>query len=147
MWWGIAVIGGYLLWLMGDKAVDRAIASDLERRVEKFARGIAVAEGFFVQGSRPQRNHNPGNMILDLIGKAIGKDGPFVVYSNDADGWENLHKQVRLMLTNRSGIYRSSWTIAEVSMKYTQTEQAAWAANVARSCGCAVTTRISQIPV
>ena len=29
--------------------------------VDKIAQAIAYAEGFFVTGSRPQRNHNPGD--------------------------------------------------------------------------------------
>src|SRR5262245_45290140 len=70
--------------------------------VRRISIAIATAEGFFVQGSRPNRNNNPGNLKEDLTGKSTGTDGPFVVYATTADGWEALDRQVQLMLNGGS---------------------------------------------
>lgn len=113
--------------------------------VKKIARGFAFAEGFFKSGSRPKRNHNPGDLTLDTTGKAIGKDDAYVIYANDSDGWEALFQQVRLMLKNTSSHYNRSMTITEVSRKYTSTEQADWARNVATFLGVTVDTKLEEI--
>jgi hypothetical protein len=121
----------------------------LSAATQLFAEGIALAEGFYVAGSRAARNHNPGNMTLDLIGKAVGMDGMFVKYANDADGWANLRKQVEKILTNASGIYDSQMTLREISQKYASTspadEQLAWAINVASKLGIDIDTPVGTL--
>lgn len=121
----------------------------LSEAIRLFSEGIALAEGFYVAGSRAARNHNPGNMTLDLIGKKIGMDGMFVVYANDADGWANLYKQVEKILTNASGIYDSEMTLREIGQKYASTsppdEQLAWAINVASKLGISIDTPVSTL--
>src|SRR5579885_1117433 len=87
--------------------------------VPRFAQAIARAEGFYVSGSRPQRNHNPGDMTQDLIGKGIGRDGPFVVYANDQDGWSNLYAQIQLWLSGQSAFAGPDSTISDLSRFYT----------------------------
>lgn len=135
------VLGGILLlvWL------TRKAAPVFESAViNKIAQAIARAEGFYVAGSRPARNHNPGNMTLDLVNKGIGKDGPFIVYRNDQDGFDNLRRQIWLMFGG-SRIYSATMTIAEVAALWTTTEQKAWASNVAKALGVTVDTRLTQI--
>lgn len=121
----------------------------LSAAIQLFSEGIALAEGFYVAGSRAAENHNPGNMTLDLIGKKIGMDGPFVVYANDADGWANLRKQVEKILTNASGIYDSQMTLRQIGQKYASTsppdEQLAWAINVASKLGIDIDTPVSTL--
>lgn len=121
----------------------------LSAATQLFSEGIALAEGFYVAGSRAARNHNPGNMTLDLIGKKIGMDGMFVVYANDADGWANLRRQVEKILTNASGIYDSQMTLREIGQKYANTsppdEQLAWAINVASKLGIDIDTPVSTL--
>lgn len=114
-------------------------------RIKRLARAIGFAEGFNIAGSRPQRNHNPGDLTLDVTGKGVGKDGPFVVYATDEDGQSALEWLVTLMLTGRSTIYTPTMTIAEVSTHYTQTEQGSWAANVAGYLGVSVNTPINSV--
>jgi hypothetical protein len=116
-----------------------------EQVIHAFAVAIAYAEGFYVNGSRAQRNHNPGDLTVDTVGLSIGTDGPFVVYANNDDGWLALHEQVRKIVTNTSSIYDSDMTITEVAQKYTTTEQTAWAMNVASKLGVSPDTRIGDL--
>ncbi len=113
--------------------------------VQRIAEAIAVAEGFYVDGSRPQRNHNPGDMTLDLIGKSIGMDGPFVVYASDYDGWLNLYTQIQKWLDGSSSHATADSTIQQISEFYTANDQTSWAANVANSLGVGIETPIREI--
>ena len=113
--------------------------------VMRIASAIARAEGYFIAGSRPQRNHNPGNLTRDLIGKGVGKDGMFVVYASSEDGWSALETQVRMMLNNTSNVYRSDMTIAQMAAAYTTTQQAEWARNVSRALNASPDTKLNEI--
>jgi L-asparaginase II len=129
---------GYILLQMGG-----SVDSSASGGVQRLAQAIATAEGFYVAGSRPQRNHNPGDMTQDLIGKAIAKDGFFVVYANDADGWANLYAQINLWLSGGSSHANAQSTISDLSGFYTTDNQSTWAINVANSAGVTVDTPIS----
>jgi hypothetical protein len=112
--------------------------------ISRLADAIAFAEGYFAAGSRPQRNNNPGDLERDLTGKAIGHDGPYMVYATPEDGMDALEYQVRLMFKG-SRIYNPSMTIAEVAQHYTTTQQSSWALNVAARLGVSTGTRIEDI--
>ena len=114
--------------------------------IDRIARAIARAEGFYVKNSRASRNHNPGNLTMDLTGKSIGKDATFVRYATDEDGFENLRKQI-WKFWGGSNYYNPSMTISEVSRVWTATvnEQAAWASTVANDLGVTTDTQIGQI--
>jgi hypothetical protein len=118
---------------------------DLGIATNAFATAIAYAEGFYVNGSRSQRNHNPGDLTVDSVGLGVGKDGPFIVYANDDDGWTALKHQVQLILTNTSSIYNTNMTIQDVANRYTATEQSAWALNVANKLGVSPDTKVSTL--
>lgn len=113
--------------------------------VQRISQAIAYAEGFYIAGSRASRNHNPGDMTADLIGRKVGMDGSFVVYSNDEDGWANLYKQVGEWLDGSSAHADSSSTIADISGFYTTTDQTAWATNVANQLGVGIDTPIGEV--
>lgn len=117
----------------------------LNDAVKLMSQGIAIAEGFFVTGSRPQRNNNPGDLTVDTINAGIGKDGPFIIYATEDDGWRALYKQVELIFTNASRIYDSNMSIRQIAQKYTTTDQLAWAENVARTLGISIDTPISTL--
>ena len=110
----------------------------------KIADAIAFAEGYFVPGSRPRRNNNPGDLERDVTGKGIAWDGPYVIYATTQDGREALQHQVRLMFSG-SHIYKPSMTIAAVARRYTATDSAIWALNVAARLGVTVATRLDEI--
>lgn len=119
--------------------------SSTSTAVQKIAQAIAFAEGFYVSGSRSSRDHNPGDMTQDLIGKSTGKDGPFVVYASDDDGWANLYAQIELWLNGGSGHATPSSTITQIAGFYTTTDQTAWAANVANQLGVSIDTPIGEV--
>jgi len=142
----IALVGvGYILLL----AFPGGLNTGADDRVQKLAQAIAGAEGFYNQGSRAQRNNNPGDMTQDLIGKATGHDGPFVVYATPDDGWANLYAQINLWFSGASNRADGSSTIADISSFYTTDvpagAQANWASNVAGALGVSVDTPIAQI--
>ena len=112
--------------------------------ISKIADAIAFAEGYFTAGSRPRRNNNPGDLERDLTGKAVGRDGPYVVYGTPQQGREALERQVRLMFVG-SHIYKPSMTIGEVGWHYTTTDPKAWARNVAAHLGVTIETRLDEV--
>lgn len=123
----------------------RGVAMTLEDAVSALSVAIAYAEGFYISGSRPARNHNPGDLTVDLTGQGIGHDGPFIIYANDNDGWTALKSQVMKIFNNTSSIYTSDMTIHDIATRYTTTEQNAWAMNVARSLGVSPDTKVSEL--
>lgn len=129
------------------KALGGAIVEEMSTpdNVKRIAQAIATAEGFYVAGSRPARNHNPGDMTADLIGKKVGMDGSFVVYETDDDGWQNLYRQIEKWLNGDSSHATSDSTISEIASFYTTTEQTAWATNVANSLGVSLDTPIGEV--
>lgn len=62
----------------------------------KLASAIATAEGYFVQGSVPQRNNNPGDLRSApwLNSPKISKN--FVVFSSKFSGMAGLYHQLAL---------------------------------------------------
>lgn len=155
----LAVIGGgaALLYYLNKKGtfsgtvVGEAITAassaveSVADPVDALAKAIATAEGFYVDGSRPQRNHNPGDMTADLVGKGVGYDGPFVIYATDDDGWSNLKAQIQKWFDGTSRNADSSSTIADLAGFYTNTEQGAWANNVANALGVSTDTSLSDL--
>jgi len=113
-------------------------------RIARIADAIAFAEGYFVSGSRPRRNNNPGDLEHDVTGKGVGFDGPYVVYATPEDGRDALERQVRLMFGG-SHVYNPRMTIAEVAEKDTVTDAAVWARNVAARLGVTVETRLENV--
>lgn len=116
-----------------------------ETVLQKIMHAIAKAEGFYVSGSRPSRNHNPGDFEYDIIGKGVGKDGVYIIYPDDETGWLALHTQVLDMFNGGSHIYNSKMTILQVAMHYTATAQSAWASIVAEDLGVSVLTRLEEL--
>jgi hypothetical protein len=87
------------------------ITTSYDEKVQYLAEAIARAEGFYVAGSLPQRQNNPG---------AIKSGGVFVtLYPDAAAGWAALYNQVDLMLTGRSAYYNPSMTFSQIAQIYT----------------------------
>lgn len=131
--------------LGGAMQLNFNLAVNPQGVVRRFAEAIAFAEGFYSAGSRPARNHNPGDMTADLIGKSVGMDGPFVVYATDDDGWANLEAQITKWLTGSSSHATAESTISDISQFYTTTDQTAWATNVANQLGVSIDTPIGKV--
>lgn len=128
---------GLLILIGGASMSDTSV-------IDKLTAAIANAEGANVEGSRPKRNNNPGNLTLDITKRAIGRDGIYVIYNTFADGWDALHKQVSLMFGG-SSIYNPSMTIREVAEHYTTTQKDEWANNVASYLGVTHETRLNEL--
>ncbi len=119
----------------------------LDAIIAQFAEAIAWAEGFYVPGSRPARNHNPGNLTVDLTGggQGVGMDGPFIVYATDQDGFADLQLQIRKMFEGTSRIYDASMSILDVARRWTTTDQNAWARIVASKLGVTVNDSLASL--
>jgi hypothetical protein len=115
-----------------------------ETVISRIADAIACAEGWNAPASRPRRNNNPGDLEQDVTGKAIGHDGPYVIYASPEDGLDALKHQVRLMFKG-SRIYNPSMTIAEVAGRYSSTQRDAWARIVAARLGVGIGTRLEDL--
>lgn len=104
-------------------------------QVERIARAIATAEGYYVTGSLPQRYNNPG--ALKLSGNTITQFG------TADEGWSALYRQVRIMLSGTSNLYSPSMTIRQVAVIYTGNDSPeSWASNVASMLGVAPSTEL-----
>lgn len=114
-------------------------------RAERLAEAIATQEGFFVAGSRAQRNRNPGNLTQSFGFAVVGADGMFPIFASAAEGWAALRTQVGMMLDGTSRIYGPEMSITEVARRYTTSQQEEWAANVASYLGVPVGTSISEV--
>ena len=62
----------------------------------KLAHLIATEEGFYEKGTLPQRNHNPGDLRHSPHSQHPGDPNDIGVIASDADGWEDLERQLRL---------------------------------------------------
>jgi hypothetical protein len=121
------------------------IALSVSPSIRKLGEAIATAEGFYIEGSRPNRNNNPGDLTVDVTGKGIGKDGPFVIYANAQDGFEALYKQISEWLSGISSHISADMTISETARIYSPDGWIAWANNVANYLGVSIDTPLNQI--
>lgn len=130
---------------LGGGGYAVSAASDFYDRVNRLADGIAFAEGFYVSGSRPRRNNNPGDLTKTLGFPSSGFDGMYVIFQTLDIGWQALRKQVSMMLDGSSSIYNPNMTVWEMAQRYTTTDQVAWANNVAAKLGVDIHTKISEV--
>ena len=108
--------------------------------VELVAKAIAVAEGFYVEGSVPQRYNNPGD-IEDQSGKKI-------VYPTVAFGWQSLYRQIELMISGRSRIYRPGMTWEQIGKLYDgETSYMNWTDNVCKELKVPPTSTLQEFVV
>jgi len=132
------------LFILGLLALATGVTGSTSQ-VDRIAKAIATAEGFFVQGSRPQRNNNPGNITASFGYPTMGSDGPFPIFATEAAGWAALKDQIRMMLDGSSSHYQPTMTILEIARVYTATEHEDWALNVANDLGVSVNTQLYQV--
>lgn len=102
--------------------------------IQKFSQAIARAEGFYTQGSVPQRSNNPGDLGNGDIGNGVVQTGGpqgvgVTVYSNVTDGWIALSIKLRRMFAGASEVYLLSMSVEEMGMKWSGDPN--WGKNVA----------------
>ena len=96
----------------------------------QMAHAIATAEGFYVDGSIPQRAHNPGDLVLGDKGHGtLGAEG-ITVFQDDATGWAALEHQLDLIKKRQSHVYLMTMTIQQMADHWTRTQREEWALNV-----------------
>jgi len=136
-------IGAYLLTQQG--ADNSATAGQYPSYVIALAQAIATAEGFYVPNTRPAKDHNPGDLTVDINGRGVGKDGSLIIYASDDDGWDALYQQVQKYFNGSSAHAGPDSSIADLSGVYTATEQSSWAANVSNTLGVDPNTSLSDL--
>ena len=101
------------------------------------AQAIATAEGFYVSGSLPANQNNPGDMT---------SGGTIATYPDTTTGWNALYEQILLIVNGQSHVYTASWPIynpaqpsASIAGHWTTDvppgAQANWGQNVAQTLG------------
>lgn len=106
-------------------------------KAHELARAIAVAEGYFIAHSLPERCNNPGDLELGDQGRGV--DAGKTIFSTAPDGWAALYHECYLMLTGQSHVYKPSMTFEQVAQLYTGGDNpTGWAINVARELGMAM---------
>lgn len=103
--------------------------------VTNLANAIAQEEGFYVAGSIPQRQNNPGNLTVA---------GQITTYPTAAAGWSALYAQVQSMFDGTSNYYNPSMSLAQVGNIYAGGDPN-WAANVASILGVSTSTTLNQL--
>jgi len=107
-----------------------------------------------VDGNRPQRNNNPGNVkrggIADKFaakgndGKPLIDDQNHLVFPNKEAGFSGLEADIKAKISGRSRhIVSSNPTIAELGKVYA--EHGGWANSVARILGVNINTKTQSI--
>ncbi len=117
---------------------ESADCKDVCSQYRQFSWAIAKAEGFFIKGSIPNRDHNPGD-IKAIHGYTfpgqIGIDRHgHVIFKNDNKGWAALQNQVRKMCVNQ-GRYSPQMSIQQIGRHYAKNWKQ-WSSNVARNMKC-----------
>jgi len=69
--------------------------------IPAWANSIAQFEGYNSPGSRPARNHNPGNLKFAGQAGAIGADPQgFAIFPDDVTGFQALYRQLQKYVTD-----------------------------------------------
>lgn len=103
--------------------------------VVKIAEAIAIAEGFFVPDSIPNRYNNPGD---------IEEAGTKVNYLTIQDGWNALYRQIEMMIDGRSHIYNPNMQWTTIGKLYTgEQTYMNWVENVCRILQVSVTSTLA----
>lgn len=74
-------------------------------------KAIAIREGFYVIGSRPNRNHNPGDLIYGAEAISFGAnahDAGYSVFTTDDKGWTALKRWLSVKGVVQSGKFTYS---------------------------------------
>ncbi len=113
--------------------------------VEAMMQAIARAEGFYVNGSLPQRANNPGDLTDDGdVGYGTLGGAHITVYASVDDGWAALRKKVTRMLAGHSRTYPITLSLAQVGQLYANGDSN-WANNVAAALGVSTDTTLADL--
>jgi hypothetical protein len=111
----------------------------IETLVQNLANAIAEEEGFYINGSVPQRARNPGDLTDagDVGCGVIETSGPMgahiTIYPTVEAGWGDLTRKLTRILNGGSHVYTLDMTFMEMGMKWAGV--VSWGVNVAAKLG------------
>lgn len=118
---------------------------DYSSQVVQFAEAVANAEGFGLAGTIPTLANNPGDLVIpNWTGQKLGAEGISVFASSD-EGWNRLKHQIQIIIDGTSHVYSLDDTISSMASKWTKTQQAAWASNVATYLSVSPGTTLREV--
>lgn len=107
-----------------------------------FAIAAAHEEGYYVNGSIPQKCNNPCDLELGDIG--YGTFEGKTIFATSDDGWAAADRQFGGMLSGMSHIYTQDMTLEEAGLKYSGGDPN-WAKNVAAMLNVNVTVTLRMM--
>lgn len=131
----VAVLILAVFFLLTSSAEGETVTTG--KPLSPFADAIAKAEGFYISGSRSQRNNNPGDFILapPASNYTSKSDGTYAVFDNPQDGWQALEDQLDLIRRGASNNYQITMTFLQMAKAYSPDGFQNWANNVATALG------------
>jgi hypothetical protein len=111
-----------------------------------FLQAIAREEGFEVEGSRPQRNNNPGDLVFCAESERFGAthgDPRFAVFPDAETGWEALRHWLSLPAEFEDGKLVAGYlgaTVEQIVNRFAPPVENNSSAYVANVCGWANVT-------
>jgi hypothetical protein len=128
----IVLVGLYSSGLMSIGTTDD--------RTKRIAEAIARAEGFYVSGSLPQRNNNPGSLRIHGETDTISK------FSTVEDGWSALYRQINLIFSRDSNYYTPEMSIEEFASIWTGGDNpGSWANTVSQALNVGPSTSLIEV--
>lgn len=118
--------------------------------IPPWANVIAQVEGYNSPGSRPARDHNPGDLKYVGQAGAVGRDaGGFAVFPDDVTGWQALYRQLTKFVTdfpNFSILDIMAHYLGQVSpMVNEQGDAFSYASKVATALGVETSTTLGEL--
>jgi hypothetical protein len=117
-------------------------------KIETFAHGIAMTEGFYIKRTIPNRYHNPGDLKIMARGEkypgqvGVGK-ADHVIFRNSAAGYSALYHQIDKMISGESKFYTQEMTLLQVGKLYAKNSRL-WAKNLAKNLGVKPSTTLEE---
>jgi hypothetical protein len=106
----------------------------------KLAEAIAHEEGFYVPGSLPARDHNPGDLRHSPHSFHTGDPNSVGAIYSDTDGWADLERQLEIFA-------QRGLTVEQMVYEYappTENDSAAYLDYVCQYVGCAPGMQVSE---
>jgi hypothetical protein len=107
----------------------------------KLAQLIATMEGFYVPGSLPQRNQNPGDLRHSPHSEHPGNPDSVGVIDSVADGWADLQRQLELYASRGMTVQQAIYEFAPPTENDTEN----YLAFVCKGLGCTPGTLMSDV--
>jgi hypothetical protein len=107
----------------------------------KLAQLIAQYEGFYVPGSLPQRDNNPGDLRHSPHSEHSGDPDAIGQIDTPQDGWEDLERQLQLYADRGMTLGQAIGEFAPPTENNTN----AYLQFVCKGLGCSADTPVSQV--